>query len=296
MPPALSLLAGLTDGQELKGVPEDVIGGYKQEGDKYIVTFKTPDIFPIFKFAQNPETRKRANLGYEAKTAVNTPLLDEIIKLRRKAANLLGYENWAEWILEVKMAKSSKNVMDFLNDLLKQLKPIGMAEREKLLQIKKEECEANGLAFDGKLALWDYRYYDRLYVEKACSLDEELVKEYFPVAVVVPAVLEIYRQLLNVEFEQVPKDQGGKTWHEGASSRLDTNKADRRGTDAEMYAVWDGGEGDKKGEFLGYMHLDLFPRANKYGHAGALIPFVELAIRLMILESRVWTHSWLYRC
>lgn len=113
------------------------------------------------------------------------------------------------------MAKDSKTVMAFLNDLLKQLQPIGKSEREKLLQLKKEECEKRGVEFDPTFYFWDYRYYDRLLVEQTLALDQEKVKEYFPVSVVVPKVLDIYKQLLNVEFQRVPKEHGGATWHEG---------------------------------------------------------------------------------
>ena len=63
-------------------------------------------------------------------------------------------------------------------------------------------------------------YYDRLWLEKNLALDDEKVKEYFPVTKVVPAILEIYRELLNVRFYKVPRTEeaGGSTWHEGASS------------------------------------------------------------------------------
>lgn len=66
------------------------------------VTHKTPDIVPVFKYAAQPETRKRANLSYENKTIQNAPVLSEITRLRDEAAKLLGYKNHAEWVLEVR--------------------------------------------------------------------------------------------------------------------------------------------------------------------------------------------------
>ncbi len=96
---------------ELKGVPHDVVSGYtkRTEGDSevYDVTFKTPDIFPVvslvfqtlriasqivarqFKFAENPETRKRAQEAHESRLAINVPLLDKALELRRRIAALL---------------------------------------------------------------------------------------------------------------------------------------------------------------------------------------------------------------
>ncbi|GAA5888076.1 hypothetical protein JCM5296_005426 [Sporobolomyces johnsonii] len=251
--------------EELEGVPEDVVSGYpvvEENGvQKHKMTFKTPDYVPVVKYANVPETRKRANLGYEGKTLQNVPLMSEIVKLRHQAAQLLGYKNHAEWVLEVKMAKNSESVTSFLADLESKLRPLGLAEREKLLKLKHDEHARRGLEQDDKnFWLWDYRYYDRLSVERELDLDDNLVKEYFPVSHVVPTVLSIYKDLLGVELIPVPRTEeaGGITWHE----------------EAEMFAVWEEGKAGEDGAFLGYLHLDLFPRSNKYGHAAVwgLIP------------------------
>lgn len=88
---------------------------------------------------------------------------------------------------------------------------MALKEREILLAMKLEEHKAKGLPFDGEFYIWDYRYYDRKYVEKLLKLDDMLVKEYFPVNVVVPAILEIYQNLLGVKFVETK----GETWHPG---------------------------------------------------------------------------------
>lgn len=103
--------------------------------------------------------------------------------------------------------------MQFLDDLEEKLKPVGAKERETLLALKKEEHEASGIPFDGEFYIWDYRYYDRVFIEKTLDLDDSLVKEYFPVTVVVPTILEIYQNLLGVKFVE----QKGDNWHPGKS-------------------------------------------------------------------------------
>ena len=90
--------------------------------------------------------------------------------------------------------------------------PVGIKDREVLLALKKKEHEEKGLAFDGEFYNWDYRYYDRKYTEESLSLDEMTVKEYFPVSTVVPAILDIYQNLLAVQFEEI---QNPSTWHPG---------------------------------------------------------------------------------
>ncbi|KAF9565668.1 metallopeptidase MepB [Agrocybe pediades] len=237
--------------EELKGVPADVVSGFtkRTEGDKdvYDVTFKTPDIMPVFKFAENPETRKRAMEGHESRLALNTPLLDKAIELRRKIASLLGYKTWADYVTEVKMVKSAKGVEDFLNDLEEKLIPVGIKDRDTLLAMKKKEHEAKGYPFDGKFYVWDYRYYDRKYIEESLDLDDSLVKEYFPVSVVVPTILSIYQNLLGVRFEEL---KNPSIWH----------------PEVQAFAVWEKDAKDESG-FVGYCYLDLFPRPGKYSHA-----------------------------
>lgn len=65
-----------------------------------------------FKNAQNPDTRRAADAAYDARLEINAPILDKIIALRWKIADLLGYPTWADYITEVKMAKDAKTVTD----------------------------------------------------------------------------------------------------------------------------------------------------------------------------------------
>jgi metallopeptidase MepB len=77
--------------------------------------------------------------------------------------------------------------------------------------LKEQEHAERGLPFDGQFYIWDYRYYDRKFIETSLELDDMLVKEYFPVSVVVPAIMDIYQNLLGVRFEAI----NGSTWHPG---------------------------------------------------------------------------------
>ena len=63
-----------------------------------------------FKFAENPETRRRAHEGYDNRLAINAPLLETILDLRRQITKLLEYPTWADYITEVKMVKTAANV------------------------------------------------------------------------------------------------------------------------------------------------------------------------------------------
>lgn len=111
--------------------------------------------------------------------------------------------------------------------------------------------------FTISLLSWDYRYYDRQYTEEHLALDDALVKEYFPVSFVVPAVLEIYQKLLGVRFEPVK----GELWHPGSSDLPYYYDTCSSSTEAELFAVWDADAKDES-DFIGYCYLDLFPRGN----------------------------------
>ncbi|KAJ7601172.1 hypothetical protein C8J56DRAFT_912335 [Mycena floridula] len=247
--------------EELDGVPKDVISGYTKRTEDgktlYDVTFKTPDIFPLFKFAKQPSTRQRAHEGHESRLAQNVPLLSKALDLRRQIAKLLEYETWADYVTEPKMIKNAAGVSKFLDELERKLLPVGVKDRDTLLAMKKKEHEELGIPFDGEFYIWDYRYYDRKYVEETLDLDDSLVKEYFPVSVVVPAILEIYQTLMGVQFEEIK----GETWH----------------PDVQQFSVWEKDAKDESG-FIGYCYLDLFPREAKYSHAAVwpLLPGYEL--------------------
>lgn len=153
-----------------------------------------------------------------------------MIELRRKVATLLGYASWADYVTEIRMAKTAKNVVDvslcplqfynrslqgvhpqFLSDLEQKLRPLGLKEREVLLALKQEEHKAKGLPLDGEYYTWDYNYHHEKYIKKNLDLDSHLIKEYFPAEFVVDAILRMYQDLLGVKFVETQ----GSTWHPG---------------------------------------------------------------------------------
>ncbi|CDO71484.1 hypothetical protein BN946_scf184909.g78 [Trametes cinnabarina] len=236
--------------EELKGVPKDAISGFRKhvEGDKemYEVTFRMTDFGPVTGYAENPETRRILYEAFEYRLAVNVPVIDKVLDLRRQIAKLLGYKTWADYATEVKMVKTAQGVEDFLNDLQQRLRPIGLRDREAMLAIKKKEYEEKGHLFDGELYAHDYNYFSRKYIERSLNLDSELLKEYFPVSHVVTVTLEIYQELLELNFVEVE----GETWHE----------------DARLFAVWERDAKDGS-DFIGYFYVDLYSRESKFPHA-----------------------------
>ncbi|XP_060640699.2 thimet oligopeptidase [Anolis sagrei] len=248
--------------EELGGLPEDFLSSLeKTEDGRLKVTLKYPHYFPLMKKCHVPETRKRMEECFNSRCKEeNSRILKELLELRAQKASLLGFPTHADFALEMTMAKDRKTVGHFLDDLAGQLAPLGERERAALLELKRAECEGRGLPFDGRLWAWDLRFYMNLLEETRFSVDQERLKEFFPLEAVTQGLLGLYQELLGLDFHLETGGEGAPTaWH----------------PDVRLYSVRDAASGDA----LGHFYLDLHPREGKYGHAacfglqpGCLLP------------------------
>uniref|UniRef100_A0A7N6ARJ9 Thimet oligopeptidase n=1 Tax=Anabas testudineus TaxID=64144 RepID=A0A7N6ARJ9_ANATE len=242
---------------ELGGLPEDFLSSLEKDGEKLKVTLKYPHYFPTMKKCYVPETRRKLEEAFNSRCKEeNSVILKELIELRAQKSSLLDFTTHADFVLEMNMAKSGKKVAAFLEDLARKLKPLGEEERAVLLKLKEEECKKRSLPFNGELHAWDTRYFMTQVEETQYAVDQNLLKEYFPMEVVTKGLLDIYQELLGLSFELV---KGAAVWH----------------PDVTLYCVKDRSSGQMVGQF----YLDLYPREGKYGHAacfglqpGCLLP------------------------
>lgn len=204
--------------EELDGVPESVMEQFEKinEGgvEKYKVTFKYPDILPVLKYAKNQETRKTALIENQNKVPENAEILDKIIRIRYKIAKLLGYPTYSEFVLEERMAKNQKNVLDFLEDLQTKLQPLGKQELARLLKFKNEDLKARGLPEQDSYYTWDASFYDNLLLEKEYQVDHQKISEYFPLDQTIDKMLGFYETLFDVKFVKVEDPDPETIWHE----------------------------------------------------------------------------------
>jgi thimet oligopeptidase len=233
--------------EELKGVSDAVLKSLTQTEDqsKYIVTMKYPEIIPVLEKAVNPVTRETlATANARRLMDTNVALLEKVLELRKKQAELLGFATPADQVLANKMAPSPQAVLDFLNDLNGKLETAHVAELADALKVKEESCKQHGYAFDGKVQSWDRLFVDQLILARDYAIDHEAIAAYFPMEHVVQATLDIYQELFGVVFS---KTENPHVWH----------------PEVIQYSVHDS---DSKA-FIGHFYLDLHPRDGKYTHA-----------------------------
>ncbi|KAF5578389.1 hypothetical protein FPANT_9997 [Fusarium pseudoanthophilum] len=180
----------------------------------------------------------------------NAELFRDIMIERDLNARLLGYESHAAYRLEKRLMKTPTQVEDMLADLHEKIQIRGQQDMNLLMDLKKNESMEGAKCIEEdveEIYPWDYWYYARL-AEQHLHIDPEQVAEYFPLQHVISTMLEMFSEFLRLRFWPIsPNQLEGLTWHE----------------DVRAYSVWDAREA-LKGEFIGYLYMDLLSRDNKY--------------------------------
>ncbi|MBL4605514.1 MAG: M3 family metallopeptidase [Flavobacteriaceae bacterium] len=197
----------ITNESDLSGLPEGVIEAAqilaKQKEKKgWIFTLDYPSYIPFITYADNRELRKKMAIasgkkGFQNNENNNEQVVLDIVTLRHKRANLLGYSTHAHFVLEERMAETPENVFSFSNDLLEKAKPAAKREFENLQSFAKK--------LDGidQLQKWDSAYYSEKLKKELFNLDQELLKPYFQLENVIDGAFTVANKLYDLTFEEV---------------------------------------------------------------------------------------------
>ena len=196
----------ITKKEELKGIPEAIREQYEEDAKEkglegYVITLQYPSYLPALTYAENRELRKELALAngkksFDGGEFDNQSLIKEIVKLRQEKAELLGYKNYADFVLEERMAKSPEKVFEFLNELLDKAKPFAQKEIEELKSLAK----ADGI---DEIQSYDHAFYAEKLRKQKFDIDDEELKPYFQLEKVQEAVFGLARKLFGLEFKEI---------------------------------------------------------------------------------------------
>ncbi len=235
----------------LKGLPQSALDLTRQAAEQngqtgWLLTLEYPSYLPVMTYADDRELRREVYQAFSTRASDqgphagrwdNSEIMDRILELRHEEAQLLGYENFAELSLAMKMAPSTDEVLGFLLDL-------GMRSRQQaqteLDELKAFAAERFGAA---ELEAWDLTYYSEKLRQERYAISQEDLKPYFPETQVLPGLFAVVKRLFGMDVREA---QQVDAWH----------------PDVRFFEIRDP-QGDLRGEF----YLDLYARRNKRGGA-----------------------------
>ncbi|HTT13566.1 MAG TPA: M3 family metallopeptidase [Burkholderiaceae bacterium] len=238
----------IEDRRRLAGMPDDALQLLHEaaaEGGRpgYLITLHAPSYTPVLQYADDRALRAQVHRASHTRASDlgkpewdNTDLMLELLRLRREAANLLGYRTYAELSLEPKMASSPEEVLVFLRDLARRSRPYAERDMGELRQFAAQEL---GLP---ALEAWDLPYASEKLRQRRYAYAEHELKQYFPEDRVLAGLFKVIETLFSV----IVRPDSGPVWI----------------SDARLYRIESPG-----GELLGQFYLDLYAREHKQGGA-----------------------------
>lgn len=181
----------------------------------WLVTLQQPTVNAVLMFATNRALRERVYRAYGTRASDqgpdagrfdNSARIADILQRRHKAAALLGFNGPVDWSLATKMASDSDEILAFLRDLAKRARPFAERESEEL----KTFAATQGI---DQIQPWDLAFFTNHIREDRYALDEQHIREYFPI----DAVLAVWQALLDTLFGiQLVGNSSVELWHESA--------------------------------------------------------------------------------
>jgi thimet oligopeptidase len=242
---------------ELAGLPEDFRKAHPPGPDgQVILSTDYPDYHPFMAYARNAKARERFWRANNTRAPANSEVLSRLLAKRYALATLLGYANWADYTTENKMIGTGKTASEFVDRISAAAAERSRREVARMLARKRKDQPA-ATRFES----WDYGFYlDRVKAEQY-RFDAKAARPYFEADHVLQGVLGVSGRLLDLTYRPV---QGATAWH----------------PEVRVYDVIGGPSfGERAGQSLGRIYLDLHPRDGKYKHAAQYPSFCSRAGR-----------------
>jgi oligopeptidase A len=208
----------------------------KRDRQGWLLTLDYPTYDAVMRHAEKRSLREKFYRAWVTRASDqgenpdwdNSEHINEILALRHEAAQLIGFDNYAEYSLATKMAETPDEVIKFLHELASRTR--ASAEKELI-----ELSEFAGIA----MAPWDTPYWLEKLKQEKHSISNEELRQYFPVQTVIRGLFELAERLYGVNLEA---QEDVSTWHE----------------DVRYFSVQ-----DEDGGPIGGFYMDLFARSGK---------------------------------
>jgi len=200
-----------TDREELAGLPDLVLRraseAAAQKGlEGWLFRLDPPTYQSVMTHADSGALRERYYRAWVTRASDegpaqwdNNPLIEEILRLRQREAELLGFENFAALSLARKMADSETSVIEFLEDLARRSRSMAAQEVERLTE------------FAGRpLAAWDFAYYSEKLKQATLKIGDEELRAYFPLPKVLTGLFALAERLFGIRIEETTSVE---LWH-----------------------------------------------------------------------------------
>jgi peptidyl-dipeptidase Dcp len=190
---------------DLKGLPADVISAAAEVAKKdslpgkWVFTLQKPSWIPFLQYAENRALREKLYKGYlnrgnNGNANDNKEVLGKLVKLRDQKGKILGFGNWASYVIDVNMAKTPENAYSLMMKLWTPALERAKKERADLQTMIDKE----GGKF--KLESWDWWYYAEKVRKAKYDLDEAQLKPYFKLDNVVEGMMYVANKLYGIKF------------------------------------------------------------------------------------------------
>ena len=245
---------------ELAGIPEDNVIAMREaatveERDGYKITLHYPSYFPVLQYADDRALRERVYRANAIRASDlgeagldNTSIMQRLLEIRQREAQLLGYANHAEVSLASKMAESVSQVAQFLLDLADKARPFAEQDMAQLRAFASTHLQLNDLQ------AWDLPYASEKLREQQYAFSEQEVKNYFPLQKSLAGLFRVIESLFKVQLVAQPKAQ---VWHK----------------DVQYFEVK-----NSNGQTIGGVYLDPYARPGK--NSGAWMDEVRVRRQL----------------
>ena len=190
----------IEDEKDIAGLPKNDIDAAKEiteEKTVYKFTLQIPSYLAYMTYGPNRKYREMLYRAYNTRAPENAEVIDRILKLKNEKAQLLGFENYAQYALEKRDAPTQESVIAFLEALALQSLPQAKKEIEELAAFAKK---TDGIE---TLESYDVAYYSEKLKKEKFDFDDMMLKPYFEQTNVLNGLLKIVTELFDVVFKQV---------------------------------------------------------------------------------------------